>query len=305
MQQRGNIAEYHHGNGRFRIVVAGRHACFRLEVPARRSRGEAWDLLKEKISDGKVVPLRRRRLPLRASLLAGAAALALLMTLTFILFYYGNRSFSSVTGETFTLLLPDSSEVTLNGRSSVRYNRLLWPVRRRVVFRGEAFFRVRKGKKFTVTTRQGQVTVLGTRFTVLSRDDRFRVMCYSGSVSVVPVKKTGNRVLLTRGQQVETTGGGVVQPHPFDPARQPYWHRPGHYFSNTPLDKVLEALAGQYRIRLIYDPAITQDRYYTGTLPENNMESALTMICLSMGLQFTPDKNNILITQNHEQKSNH
>lgn len=300
MQQRENIPDHLHENARLRGFVGGRSVSFRLEVPVRRSREEAWQLLEQKISGGKVIPLRRKRLPLRALVMTGAAAtLALLMTLSFLLFHYGNRSVSSVTGETYTLLLPDSSEVTLNGSSSLRYNRLLWPVKREVSLRGEAFFRVRKGKRFTVTTRRGSVTVLGTRFSVLSRDDRFRVMCYSGRVSVVPEKKGGNRIVLTPGLQTESSSAGnLVEPREFDPTRQPLWHKPGHYFSNTPLDKVLKAFARQYNVRLSYEREITHDRYYTGTLPENNMESALKMICLPMGLRYTLENNNIKITRN-------
>jgi ferric-dicitrate binding protein FerR (iron transport regulator) len=294
MQQRENIPEHLYGNDPCRGNVAGRTLSFRLEVPARRSRAEVWQLLEQKISGSKVVPLRRRRLPLRA-LTGAAATVALLLTFSLYITFHGIQKVSSVTGESFTCLLPDSSEVILHGSSAIRYNRLLWPLQRKVSLEGEAFFRVRKGKKFTVTTRRGNITVLGTRFTVLTRTGHFQVACYSGKVRVAAADTT---VILRRGMQVTSAATGTrISLRRFDPSRTPSWHQQGHYFSKTPLDDVLKAFARHYHARLDYTPEITHNRYYTGYLKENDRDKAIEMICLPMGLQYTLQNKHIKITK--------
>lgn len=72
-------------------------------------------------------------------------------------------------GETASLTLPDSSQLTLNSGSTITYSRLYGYLDREVSLEGEAFFDVRKGEyAFMVHTSTATVKVLGTRFNLRS-----------------------------------------------------------------------------------------------------------------------------------------
>ncbi len=59
-----------------------------------------------------------------------------------------------VTGsnEQLAFVLPDKSEVKLNENSSVEYNKFLFYFNRNISMKGEAYYIVTKGQKFTVET---------------------------------------------------------------------------------------------------------------------------------------------------------
>src|SRR5690606_33990185 len=113
-----------------------------------------------------------------------AAAIALLIVGSY--FYLDNMGESVATGfaERSELRLPDSSEVFLNADSRISYNEKKWDRNREVVLDGEAFFKVAKGERFTVSTVHGPVSVLGTHFNVEAREDYFEVSCFEGLVRV-------------------------------------------------------------------------------------------------------------------------
>ena len=91
------------------------------------------------------------------------------------LFYItSKKEVSTLIGETTVLNLPDNSKVTINASSSVQIKRFNWD--RNITLRGEAYFEVEKGKKFTVATKDALVKVLGTKFNVISRDNYFETI---------------------------------------------------------------------------------------------------------------------------------
>ncbi len=260
----------------FTLRHHGREDRFFLHVPARRSREEAWEQLQARLPHMR---WHRRLLPL----LGAAAAAALLFTLTFVL--TGITTFTTVTGEIRPLLLPDSSHVSLGEKSRLRYNRHTWRLRRKISLTGSAFFSVRHGQRFTVTTACGSVSVLGTRFSVLARSDHFLTRCYEGRVQVTP--RLGKQAILHPGLYLETTTDRPnTQPRKFDIHHHPPWNTRQHTFHNTPLNNVLNILAKQYHLQISFNPVITHERYYTGHLPDHDEEKALEMVCLPMGLTW-------------------
>ncbi|MFW5820945.1 MAG: FecR family protein, partial [Bacteroidota bacterium] len=111
-----------------------------------------------------------------------AAILILALTIGYLSYNYINPSLNNQEwiSEQTELYLPDSSFVVLNAGSKIRYSDRKWKKERNVELSGEAFFKVKKGSQFNVTTGQGTVTVLGTEFTVEDWDNYYQVSCYSG-----------------------------------------------------------------------------------------------------------------------------
>ncbi|UWX55627.1 FecR family protein [Maribacter litopenaei] len=140
----------------------------------------------------------------------------------------------------------DNSEILLNAESTLSYNEKNWDSNRAIKLEGEAYFKVAKGKKFTVTTSQGTISVLGTQFNVENRNGFFEVTCYEGLVSVIFNNEefklpAGNSAIAVNGQlkrsQVEING-------------QPSWVNKESSFKSLPLKYVLAELQRQYNWRL-------------------------------------------------------
>lgn len=113
-----------------------------------------------------------------------AAAIGFLIIVGGALFLSENRTVKNDTMKSVLCALPDGSEIMLSPGSEVRYNALKWTLKRSVDFSGEGYFTIQKGKPFRVYTQQGEIKVLGTKFTVWSDNDDLFVHCSSGHVKV-------------------------------------------------------------------------------------------------------------------------
>lgn len=99
--------------------------------------------------------------------------------------------------------LPDGSIVLLNHNSTITYNEKFEI--RRVHLDGEAYFKVvSSNKPFIVTTKLGEISVLGTKFNVNSTDDKLEVEVESGKVKL---EVDDQRKEVNRGQHVTYTKG--------------------------------------------------------------------------------------------------
>lgn len=129
----------------------------------------------------------------RKSILKYAAAVVLLITTTFSLYYwnFGQPNMvviSTSYGEKKQIELPDGSKVVLNSLSSVSYPKKMKGNTREVVLEGEALFDVVKDdrKTFIVKAQDIEVKVLGTQFNVLAYadDEEIITSLYEGAVVV-------------------------------------------------------------------------------------------------------------------------
>ena len=83
-----------------------------------------------------------------------------------------------------TVILPDGSIAQLNGSSTLKYHPYWWNISRNISLEGEAFFEVAKGSKFSVESKNGTTSVLGTSFNIYARSNQYEVVCVTGKVWV-------------------------------------------------------------------------------------------------------------------------
>ena len=117
-------------------------------------------------------------------------------------------------GERLAATLPDGSTVELNSGSRIQYARD-FETEREVLLEGEAFFDVRESNiPFIVTTFNGSVEVLGTRFNVNSWADGFNpstiVALESGRVRVTPMAAPEQAFEMTPGQLRQIDGRNTI-----------------------------------------------------------------------------------------------
>ncbi len=193
-----------------------------------------------------------------------------------------NNTFTTTYGEQVVVTLPDGSEMILNARSKASFNEKDWKNTRLVSLEGEAFFKVKKGSKFTVITDNGEVSVLGTQFNVQSQKAFFAVACYEGKVSVT---NADHKEILTAGKGYRNLKNKTPENWVFS-APKPSWINNTSSFRSIPIRYVFEELREQYNVQI--DTAdINLETIYTGTFPNDNIEVALKTVFSTLGIDYS------------------
>jgi transmembrane sensor len=219
---------------------------------------------------------------LRTSWLYAAAAAILLFVGFSYMYLTSGQTFETGYGNQLTVLLPDGSEAILNAKSSLTFNEKSWDDDRTVSLDGEAYFKVKKGEKFTVTTTSGTVEVLGTKFNVLTDDDIFEVRCHEGKVKVD--SKTQKTAILTQGNAFSLIEGKTAS-WDFN-INNSTWREGESDFREMPLKRVITALQDQYEVQFIFENIDTAERF-TGSFSHNNLKLALRTVFVPMEISYT------------------
>lgn len=185
-------------------------------------------------------------------------------------------------GEKKELQLPDGSQVVLNASSTLGYSEENWKERRYAVLSGEAFFKAKKGRRFTVHTNQGDVVVVGTQFNVYARESELEVKCLEGKVQVINPEGT-ERVLLKQREQVSVINGRMQRRQGL--ALYPTWQKGESSFRNAPLSKVLTDLKAQYGLVILADSL--GQRSFSGKFVHGDVQKAVKMVCQPLQLNCT------------------
>ncbi len=254
---------------RYIVQMMSGQATASLDVNAKQ---ELWKSISSDIS-GQKKNFKTRTLIIRWSVVA-AAAIAL-----FVWFNgsSGMQNIVVVPGVTADIKLPESSVVTVNAGSIIKYDEKHFQQDREIRMEGEAFFKVTPGSKFTVITPQGNVTVVGTSFNVISRPGQFEVSCYTGKVKVEQDPK--DKVEITSGQRCSAARmQDNLQLNQFDPTPgTPDWTRGKFTFENQPLSMVVSELERQYDVTVKLSPGI-EDLKYNGLFESGDLDTAVYMI---------------------------
>ncbi|MCW5516829.1 FecR family protein [Muriicola sp. Z0-33] len=219
-----------------------------------------------------------------------AAAVAAIVAVAY--FYINSLDITVTTqyAQQTEVILPDASEIILNAASEISYSEKRWDKDRNVKLEGEAFFKVAKGKRFTVATENGLVTVLGTQFNVENRKDFFEVTCYEGLVSVA---YNGTETKLPAGTSFIVINGEIQ--HPETPnSSVPSWMNNESSFKSIPLAFVLDEFERQFNIE-VETKNIDLDQLFTGTFSNTNVNLALQSISTPSHIKFNLEENKVLI----------
>ncbi|CAM1363050.1 FecR family protein [Tenacibaculum sediminilitoris] len=220
------------------------------------------------------------------------ASIALLISF----FYFNNSTtnFSTSFGEQLTITLPDNSQAHLSPNSKITYKKQSWEDQREVSLNGKAYFEVEKGKSFTVNSTEGNVTVLGTKFTVNTSKGYFEVQCYEGKVKVT--SKNDKEVILTKGKAYRNYNK-TSENWEFT-SNEPSWIKGESYFNNTPLFQIIKALESQFNLK--FDTSkIDPNQRFTGTFTHEDVNIALQTVFAPMKISYKLAKNSsVILTYN-------
>lgn len=112
--------------------------------------------------------------------------------------------YKTVNGQKTTFTIEDGTEIVLNAGSELRVQEPFDDTSRKVLLRGEAFFKVAKdaNRPFCITSDKSTTTVLGTMFNLSAYLGEPEILTVKeGRVQFSEKKSIKNSVILTQGQQ--------------------------------------------------------------------------------------------------------
>lgn len=213
-----------------------------------------------------------------------AASLTLLLGLSYFGYdtFFSSTEYATVVGETKVIELPDGTQVTLNGGTTLSFENYNWEEGREVQLAGQAFFDVEKKGPFEVVFDGGSVNVLGTEFDVMALNKANAVKCFEGKVSV---ELGADDYVLTPGMGVRSQANETPEAFSFGATGVQYG---GQYqkFEDAPLMEVMIALSLQYGITYEGERDVKPTDSFTGQIPNDNLDQALYIVTQAMGITY-------------------
>lgn len=184
-----------------------------------------------------------------------------------------------------SLQLPDGSMVFLNENTEIAYPEN-FDEQRHTRLSGEAFFEVKSDKDnpFRINAGDASVTVLGTSFNVVVKDDKLlSVHTFNGLVEVSYFKNDDN-VRLSAGEFVYLKDNSFKK-EKFENQNMISWKTNHLSFSRSELLSVFNDLEDHFNVSISYQgqiPACT----FTGTFSDPELQKILHVITTVTGLQY-------------------
>jgi len=247
-----------------------------------RSKEEVWNEVFDKLEDreeDKVIHKNKVRLGMFYGI---AAAVILLLGTTLMMRFY-SESIYCQDGDQITHILPDGSQVILQPNTTFTYYPLWWSFSRRMILSGEAYFDVVEGDEFIVSSPLGSTRVLGTSFTVNSRNYQYIVTCHTGRVQVIAFTKRS--VVLDPNYTAEVVDGdvkvtkytGTNTPDPIETSMFDY--------HSVPLEMVIDDIEDHFNITVSASDPLAYN--YSGRFSKNkSVEEVLYILCKPYGLKY-------------------
>lgn len=283
-------------NSPLNLFISGK---IELHVPVKKSREQIWNNLYNHVKDSKRNEINdafKINLSLKIQL---SAAASILMLIGVFFFFNLSKSiiYQTQLSEISEITLPDQSEVILNADSRLVYKKNILNGSREVYLQGEAIFKVTKGKLFTIATDEGNVNVLGTSFNVYSRENNFKVSCFTGKVLVRSLSNNQNTILTPNKETRINHNRELLKPYKFNSNQAGKWPEGEFYFNNANIESVFGEIERQFSVKIQREDVDL--RHYTGSFNNLNLEQALDLVCIPMDLDYSfNDSNNIIIKNN-------
>jgi transmembrane sensor len=250
-------------------------------VPATLSNDEAFGKLMERIDRGEPFSTKAARNKFRMLYFSAAASLALMVALFLSIRELRPVKIIAGTGEQPIVELPDGTGVYLNAMSEIRYSSKKFQKNRLLRLNGEAYFEVKQGSVFTIVSSHGKISVLVTSFNVHSRDEYFKVSCFTGRVLVETASRSDT---IGPGESLSYISGEYRKQKELDISKALGWRDGEFYYESTELRFVLDEIERQYGVSI--EASGIENRRFTGSFYSGNLEEALQIVCIPMDLEF-------------------
>lgn len=224
-----------------------------------------------------ITPKKRRKYPGIKSLLVVAILFGCLYSLAFSVWLSDERT---GTGEIRHIALPDGSYLILDSNSAVDIE-FDAGTRRVILHRGRLLAEVEpvlsnQQPPFIVETRDGTAKALGTRYIVEQTGVDSAVTVVESQVAVATRANPSQYATVQEGQVIRFGGTQLHQPEKAAPFAAS-WTQSRLTYHDVSLETVINDLA-RYRSGYLSVHAQTAQLRFTGVLPSNDTDAALTIL---------------------------
>ena len=200
---------------------------------------------------------------------------------------------------TLEVILPDSSQVTLNANSSLSYREDF--TERKVHLSGEAFFDVARdtNRPFEIFTAETVTRVLGTSFNVRAypEEDKVEVMVRSGRVEFKEENDENDRIVLNADQAaVFKKEEQKVEPTTSLGTNANAWMKKEIDAVDVPLREMLQIINNYFRTEITVENTDALNcNVSIPKLPDPTLETALEFIVFQLSMEADSTGNQILL----------
>ena len=197
---------------------------------------------------------------------------------------------TALAGSKAHILLPDSTEVWLNGDSWIRYPESFDDKNRSVELIGEAFFKVTKDqhRPFHVNMDGRSVPVLGTEFNVLAQkqSDVIETTLLEGSVALYKNSNKSlvpDRVLLPGEQAVYSRQSGEIEVQSVQTSFYASWVTGDYVFENSTFGQIIQVLEHSFNVKVHLKDRSLEEVCLTARFTHGeSLEEILSVLQISM-----------------------
>lgn len=262
----------------------------------------------EFVGEARVIPINRfRKLRKFAAIFIG------ILLIGASVFYYNwqNATTTIATnyGELKTLMLPDGTKIILNAKSSVTYLKH-WRSNhpREVQLAGEAFFEVthlnknekdiKNSERFTVSSGDLKVEVLGTIFNIKNRRGETDVVLETGKVKVVFNDRQHPDIILLPGEMVAyESKTKQVKKLSADPEIQTAWVDKKIILHDATVKTIIEYLEDNYGYKVVLKDTAIGNKRMEGTLLLDNLPDVLFVLSTSLDIKIYKEDSTLIFSK--------
>lgn len=254
------------------------------------------------LADGQVIVLS----DVESGRIALEGNMSIYKTIDGRLMYESNSNFigedllntvSTSRGETYSVTLPDGTQVWLNSESSVKYPVAFSSSERIIELHGEAYFEVKPNKEipFKVKSSNQVVEVLGTSFNVSAYSDEsmIKTTLVEGSVRV---QYNGENIQLAAGQQAQVRKQNqTLHAVEADIEEAIAWKNGYFRFKDETIGSVMRKIARWYNVDVVFRGNITKEKF-NGTISRSKeIEEVIEMLEATRVLHLNIEEGRVIV----------
>ncbi len=261
-----------------------------------------WDRIENTIQTQATEKTPRKIMSL-AAFMRIAAAVIIIVGASFWMMYRNTPkqlAYATSFGEVKTITLPDNSEVTLNGNSSISWHDG-WKknATREVWITGEGYFKVthlntdtthvKANDRFIVHCGDVNIEVLGTTFNVKARHGKTNVALITGKIRIdYTDAAAGNKtVYLAPGDYVEYTAKQLMTTKKLaKPAQVTTWTAKEISFSDATLKEIAETLQDNYGYSVSVTDTSLLALKIEGDISVDNVADLLDVVATTLNIKI-------------------
>jgi transmembrane sensor len=191
-------------------------------------------------------------------------------------------------GQVAEIKLPDGSHAWINSDTRLSFSGNFTGKNRQVTLKGEAYFKVQKDKRpFVVSTKYGEITVLGTSFNVHAYNNgKFHTTLVEGIVKYTNTEQNQG-IILSPGQQVSFSENDSIQVSEVKTNLYTSWKDGVIIFKKEPLKEVILKLERHFDVKIKLEDRSLEDIRFTGNIENENLFDVMEYINKTKPIQYT------------------